>query len=379
MGTGTLSEAQAWVEYCNSPGNTHWANLRRRNGSEEPYRVRYWGLGNEMYGWYSIGGQGPEDYVKRATEFAKVMKAVDPSIQLISSGMNGWSRWDRTVLEGLAPIVDFHSIHIYTGSHDYYSNVLAPHQAERAVVACQGLVSAIRYQQRIPHPIHIAYDEWNVWFRAGDPPWGSLEEVPSEARPEERYTLSDALAVATFFNVFIRHCQTVRMANLAQMVNVLAPIITSDQGLILQPSYHVFRLYSRLMRGSAVDVHVICDTYALSPEEETSPWPHRVADLGPFKLLDAVAVTDSDAGTLTLAVVNRDLTRNMEAAVEIADVACPVPGAAYEIYASTVGTVNSEEAPRAVTVTERGAVSLGSTSTYRFPAHSLTLLRLQTG
>jgi len=379
MGTGTLSEAQAWVEYCNSSGNTHWANLRRRNGSEEPYRVKYWGLGNEMYGWYSIGGLEAEDYVKRATEFAKVMKAADPGIQLISSGMNGWSRWDRIVLDGLAPLVDFHSVHIYTGSHDFYSNVFAPHQAERALVACQGLISAIRYQQRIPHPIHIAYDEWNVWFRAGNPPWGSLEDVPSETRLEERYTLSDALAVATFFNVFIRQCQTVRMANLAQMVNVLAPIITSEKGLILQSSYHVFRLYSRLMRGRAVDVHVDCDTYALPPEEETSPWSHRVADLGPFNLLDAVAVRDHEAGTLTLAVVNRDLTRSMEAAVEIADVACPVGAVAYEVNGSTVGAANSVEAPGVVTVTERGAVSLGSSPTYQFPAHSLTVLRLDTG
>jgi alpha-L-arabinofuranosidase len=376
MGTGTLSEAQAWVEYCNSSGNTHWANLRRGNGSEEPYGVRYWGLGNEMYGWYSIGGLDPEDYVKRATEFAKVMKAVDPSIQLISSGMNGWSRWDRVVLDGLAPLVDFHSIHIYTGSNDYHSNVFAPHQAERALLACQGLISAIRYQQSVAHPIHIAYDEWNVWFRAGNPPWGSLEDVPSETRLEERYTLSDALAVATFFNVFIRQCKTLRMANLAQMVNVLAPISTSEQGLLLQPSYHVFRLYSTLMRGSAVDVHVDGCTYTLSPEQETSPWPHRVADLGPFDLLDAVAVMDSGAGALTLAVVNRDLTEDIEATILIADTGRPLGGVAYEINADTVNTVNTVDAPDGITVVERGGVSLGPGSIYRFPAHSLTVLRL---
>src|SRR5215472_1542020 len=378
MGTGTLDEAQAWVEYCNSTGNTYWANLRRSNGSDEPYGVKSWGLGNEMYGWFSIGGLGAEDYVKKATEFAKVMKAADPSIRLVSSGMNGWSRWDRIVLDRLAPLVDFHSIHIYTGSHDYHSNVFAPYQAERALIACQGLISAIRYQQHIPHQIHIAYDEWNVWFRAGSPPWGSLEGVPSEMRLEETYTLSDALAVATHFNVFIRQCQTVRMANLAQMVNVLAPIITSKQGLLLQSPYHVFHLYSRLMRGSAVDVHVDCDAYTLTPEEETSPWPYRVADLGPFKFLDAVAVTDSGAGNVTLAVINRDLTRYVEAAIVIADAAGPVHAVAYEINASSVAAENSFEDPQSVTVMERGAISLGSSSIYRFPAHSLTVLRLGT-
>jgi len=373
MGTGTPAEAQAWVEYCNSGGGTHWANLRRRHGSREPYTVRYWGLGNEMYGWYSIGGSGAEDYVKKATEFAKVMKAVDPSIQLISSGMNGWSRWDRIVLEGLAFLVDFHSIHLYTGSPDYYSNVLAPLQAERALIACRGLISAVRYQQRIPHPIHIAYDEWNVWFRAGNPPWGSLEGVPSSVRLEERYNLADALAVATFFSVFIRQCQTVRMANLAQMVNVLAPIITSERGLVLQAPYHVLRLYSTLMRGTAVDVHVRSDTYVFGPEQETSPWPHRVADLGPFDLVDAVAVTSDEGARLTMAVINRDLERTIRAEIVVADAPGPVAGVAHEINASTVAA----EAPDGVTVVERGITGAGPGLAYSFPAHSLTLLRLE--
>jgi alpha-N-arabinofuranosidase len=129
MGTGTIDEAQAWVEYCNGTGNTHRANLRRKNGHEEPYNVRYWGLGNELYGGWQLGAATADDYVKKAREFAKVMKLTDPSIELISCGKDGWSDWDRVVIDGLAPIVDYHSIHIYTGSSDYYSNVFAPHQA----------------------------------------------------------------------------------------------------------------------------------------------------------------------------------------------------------------------------------------------------------
>src|SRR5260370_703598 len=93
------------------------------------------------------------------------MKWTDPTIQLVSCGKNGWNDWDRVVLEGLARYIDFHSIHIYTGSSDYYSNVLAPHQAERAIDICQALIEQVRYTQRIEHPISIAYDEWNVWFR----------------------------------------------------------------------------------------------------------------------------------------------------------------------------------------------------------------------
>lgn len=377
MGTGSLAEAQAWVEYCNSSGNTEWANLRRRNGFEEPFHVKYWCLGNEMYGWYSIGAMAAEEYVKRATEFAKTMKAVDPSIQLISSGMNGWSRWDRIVLDGLAPLVDWHSIHLYTGSHDYYSNVFAPLQAERALLACQGLITAVRYQQRIAHQIRIAYDEWNVWFREGNPPWGSQDDVPSVVKLEERYTLADALAVATFFNVFIRMCRTVGMANLAQMVNVLAPILTTPNGVVLQTSYHAFRLYSTHLRGIAVDVHVEGDTYSMRPEEETSNWPHRVADLGPFTLLDAVAVIDAGDGGLALAVINRSLSVDVRARVVIAERAKRLEAVAYELNASDAGAINSADQPHAVEVAVRPVASFQSGFEYCFPAHSLTVLILK--
>jgi alpha-L-arabinofuranosidase len=376
MGSGTLSEAQAWVEYCNGTGDTHWANLRRRMGSSEPYRVRYWALGNEMYGRDSIGALNAEDYVKRAIEFANVMKRTDPGIRLIGCGMNGWSRWDRIVLEGLASVVDFHSIHIYSGSDDYYSNVFAPHQAERALTACKGLITAVRYQQGIRHPIDVAYDEWNVWYRAGNPPWPMDSGVSSAGGLEERYTLADALAVATYFNVFIRHCRTVRMANLAQLVNVLAPILTTADGLVLQTSYHVFRLYSNHMRGEAVDVHVDGDVYTLLPADETSRWPHRVADLGPFLLLDAVAVVDRQGRGISVAVVNRSLTDDIVASVVVAGLPTWLDATAYELTGG-VDAANSVDSPQAVTLAEHAVASGGPIFEYSFPAHSLTLLRVK--
>jgi alpha-N-arabinofuranosidase len=102
MGSGTMDEAQAWVEYCNGTGNTAWADLRRQHGYPEPHRVRYWGLGNEMYGSWQIGNTSAHDYVKKARAFALMMKRTDPSIQLIGCGHNGWSEWDEIVLSGLA-------------------------------------------------------------------------------------------------------------------------------------------------------------------------------------------------------------------------------------------------------------------------------------
>src|SRR5436190_9770504 len=140
MGSGTMDEAQAWVEYCNGTGNTHWANLRRANGHPEPYGVKLWGLGNEMYGAWQIGALDAEAYVKKARQFAAVMKLTDPSIELISCGQWGFGDWDRIVVEGLARMVRYHSIHIYTGSPDFERNVFMVHQAERAIRVCAAYI-----------------------------------------------------------------------------------------------------------------------------------------------------------------------------------------------------------------------------------------------
>ncbi len=249
MGSGSMDEAQAWVEYCNGTGNTHWANLRRTHGHPAPHGVRYWGLGNEMYGSWQIGHLSPEDYVKKARAFALVMKRTDPTIQLVGCGHNGWSDWDRVVIDGLAPIIDWYSIHLYTGQADHYTTVFQSHQAERAVRICAALIERARYAQRLTHPIHIAFDEWNVWYR-------TRTDQDRKSGIEERYSLSDALAVATYLHGFIRQCQVVRMANLAQLVNAIAPIFTSKQGLFLQTIYHPLRLYAEHMREVALDVHV---------------------------------------------------------------------------------------------------------------------------
>jgi alpha-N-arabinofuranosidase len=370
LGTGTIDEAQAWVEYCNGTGNTQWANLRRKNGHAEPYRVRYWGLGNELYGGWQLGATTADDYVKKAREFAKVMKLTDPSIELVGCGQNGWSDWDRVVIDGLAAIVNYHSIHLYTGSADYDSNVFAPHQAERAIRICSALIEKARYQQRISHPIGIAYDEWNIWYRARGP----------EHRTrgiEEQYDLSDALAFATYLNIFIRQCRHVPIANLAQMVNAIAPILTNPGGLFLQTIYHPLRLYAEHTREIALDIHVDSPTYDLPPaqEEQSAGRVHHVADLGPFPLLDGVASCDAAGRELTLAVVNRDRDRAHRAEVELVGRMLTGPAAVAEVNGPDVDATNSFEHPRRVDVTERKVELHGGRVALDFPAHSVTVVR----
>jgi alpha-L-arabinofuranosidase len=258
--------------------------------------------------------------------------------------------------------VDYHSVHIYTGSDDHWSNVLAPHQADRALRTVRATIDRARYEGRIDHPIYVAYDEWNVWFR----------ERSAETQLEERYTLSDALAVATFLNVFARNCETVKIANLAQMVNVIAPIFTSEDGLFLQTIYHPFSLCAEHMQPVVLDAYVECEKHIL--DDEASSWPHRVADMGPFDVLDVSATRDESGRDLTLVVVNRDPEREVRTTILLTDAALNGTLTAYEVTGEEPGVTNDFGRER-VGVSERSVEAKGDSLEYGFPACSVTVLR----
>ena len=228
----------------------------------------------------------------------------------------------------------------------------------------------MRYTQRIAHPIHIAFDEWNVWYR-------TRSHEDRVGGVEERYNLSDALAVATYLNGFIRHCRTVRMANFAQLVNAIAPIFTSPEGLFLQTIYHPLRLYAEHCLDFALDVHVSGETHALAPgrETEAAGRVHHVADLGPFTLLDAAATCDAAGRRIALAVVNRDRDRAHEVSIDLGSAEVQGEVLVSEVNGPDVGAVNSFASPRAVDVVERAVTVDRGKFEYSFPAHSVSVLR----
>jgi alpha-N-arabinofuranosidase len=364
MGTGTLDEALAWVEYCNGAGDTYWANRRRANGHAEPYGVRYWGLGNEMYGDWQLGQRTAADYVTHAQQWAKALKLLDPDISLVSCGQTGIDDWDGIVIDGLARYVDFHSIHLYTGSPDYWSNVLAPHFAERALATVGALIDRARYQQRIEHEISVAYDEWNVWYRTDD------------GRLEESYTLADTLAVATYLNIFLRQCRTVRMANLAQLVNVIAPIVTSPDGMFLQGIYHPFRLMAAASQEVAVDTFVDSGTH-VHADPPGERWPHRVADLAPFQLLDVAASRDPQSSRLTISVVNRDPEHELATRIRLQGAAATGTMTIHEVNGAGPEAVNSFARPGDVSAhTSKHEVG-GEHIDITVAPHSFTLLEVE--
>ncbi|KAK0481303.1 glycoside hydrolase family 51 protein [Armillaria novae-zelandiae] len=215
----------SWLEYCNSSANTYYANLRRKNGHEEPHNVKYWALGNEVWGpWQS--NKNRTDYAKKAYQWAKALKLLDPTIKLVSCGETGYADWDRVTLRKLGSL--------YTVSEGKHAvNVIGPAAAEKALDITRSLIDLAKIEAGLEKDLTVCFDEWNKGA-------------------EEHYDLSDAIAVASWLNVFVRKADIVKIACIAQSVNVISPIITSPQGLFKQTTYYPLHLFTNLMRGASL-------------------------------------------------------------------------------------------------------------------------------
>jgi alpha-N-arabinofuranosidase len=369
FGTGTLDEALGWLEYCNSTQDTHYANLRRRNGREEPYNVKYWALGNECWGPWQVEQMTKDDYAKKAYQWAKALKLLDPSIVLILCGETGHSEWDFHVLKECirwdqhalgagnvtASLIDMHSIHIYTASNDPVKNAVAPRSAERAIEISASLIDLARIQNGVPASVpqqKICFDEWNVW----DP-----VRAPGDLGAEEQYTLSDALAVAVWMNVFVRQSKYVGMANIAQSVNVISPLMTSKDGIVKQTTWWPYLLFCKYMRGHTVATHVSCPAY----DGETEPKWLRGAGDTPW--LDVSAALGAD-GWMSMVVVNVHLEQDFAVALEGVGGKVNV----YTVTGERWDVVNTAKAQKVGVVESEWN---GRGGEFVFPKMSMTLLR----
>ncbi|RDW82068.1 putative alpha-N-arabinofuranosidase-1 [Coleophoma cylindrospora] len=360
FGTGTLDEALAWVEYCNGTRNTYYANLRRKNGHEEPYNIKYWALGNEMWGPWQVGQMTASKYAEQAAQWGKALKLLDPSLCLILCGETGVSSWDHHVLKECIKYTDMHSIHAYTAAPSHIANAIAPLSAERAIQTTAALIDIARIENNIPPSapqVKICFDEWNVW----DP-----IRAPGEEGAEELYTLSDALAVAVWLNVFVRQSRWMGMANIAQTVNVISPLMTTEKGIVKQSTWWPLLLFSNYMRGWTLGIHV----KAAAWEGKTEPaWLEGILYEGAC-LLDASASVNEE-GVVSLVVVN--VSESEDAEVELKGVGKDV----------TVYTITGKDA-KAVNTADKEDVSLEESKwdgegKYKFPKLSITMLRWATG
>lgn len=358
LGTGTLDEARNWVEYCNSDTGTYYANLRAKNGRIKPYNVKYWGLGNEMDGSWQMGAKNADDYGKYALEAAKLMKWVDPSIKLTVCGLSYWSgntaEWNRIVLSHLKEYADYISLHFYFGdrTNNYLEYMASMQEPEKEIKQTEAIINEVRFKYKIEKPIYIAFDEYNVWYRTGVAE--KLEEV---------YDLQDALAIAVFLNSLIRNAQAVKMANIAQLVNVIAPMMITNDKLWKQTIYYPLQLFALNCYGESVNLYVQSDTF-------------NVAKYKGVPYLDVSSAYNSKNQTLVVNVVNRHPAKAIEATIENQYGIPDKKGIAYEVNSAGLKDQNSVNAQKVKTV-EKSFPVPGKTFSYTFPPHSFTQLLIK--
>lgn len=308
LGTGTPEEARNWVEYCNSPVGTRYADLRAKNGLEEPHNVKLWFLGNELDGPWQLGHVTAEQYAILAQQAAKMMKDTDPGIETIACGSSTMSsptymEWDRTVLEYLGSYADYVSLHRYIDNknNDTADFLAATNSIDQRIENMDAVCRIVQAKTRSNKRHYLCFDEWNVWYRTMRPEHMNGRGKFAPHLIEELYNLEDALMIAGFLNSFIRHADSVRVANIAQMVNVLAPILTRGDQMLLQTIYYPFAMFSSRRAGVAIQPVVIGPSY-------DSPSYGRV------NYIDTSAILGD--GVLHTFLINRNLTEAAEVEID---------------------------------------------------------------
>ncbi|HEY1657010.1 MAG TPA: alpha-N-arabinofuranosidase [Candidatus Sulfotelmatobacter sp.] len=377
LGTGTAEEAAALVEYCNVDKGTHWSDLRRQHGVAEPWNVKHWCLGNEMDGPWQIGHMSATEYGYKAADAARQMRYVDPSLELVACGSSGpfmptYLQWDREVLEQCYEYVDGLSLHRYFGNNERdtgndTSKYLAMNLSmERQIAETLAVCDYVRGRQKSPKQLWLSFDEWNVWYRTtkGNDVDGHRTEAPHLL--EEVYNLEDALLVGGLVNTLLRNGNRVKIACLAQLVNVIAPIMTNANGLLQQTIYYPYSWGLQFGRGATLDLLVESSSYEVSGMGE-------VADL------DVAGSLDRSAGKISLFILNRDLSKPHSVEIFWEDSAPGRVASAYVLTGDDLKAVNTFSDPKRVVPQPFASAELNSDksgkTTFEVPARSYTVVQ----
>ena len=313
LGTRGVQEALDLLEYCNIPGGTYWSDLRRRHGSDAPHGIRMWCLGNEMDGPWQIGHKSAAEYGRLAAETARAMRKIEPGLELVACGSSGpgmptFGDWERTVLAEAYDAVDYVSAHAYYYEEDgdLASFLASAVNLDAFVDDLVTTLDAVRDAHGHERRIHLSVDEWNVWYQhaaPSRPPRDSWPVAPSLL--EDHYGVADAVVVGDLLMSLLRHSDRVHAASLAQLVNVIAPIMTEPGGRAWrQTTFHPFALTARHAVGEVLRVDVA------APEQATRKH-------GDVPVVDAVATHDPESGDVAVLVVNRSVGDAVDLAVDL--------------------------------------------------------------
>ncbi len=300
LGSRGIDAARSLLEYCNHPSGTYWSDLRISHGVKNPHGFKVWGLGNEMDGPWQVGQKSAEEYGRLANEVGKAMKLFDPSLELVACGSSNrdmplFPQWEATVLELCYENVDYISLHSYYGNE---KNDLPTYLAQSIDMDefIKGAVSAcdfVKAKKRSKKTINISFDEWNVWYHSKNKDDDFVPWTVGQHQIEDIYTFEDALVVGCLIITLLKHSDRVKIACLAQLVNVIAPIMTENDGPAWrQTIFYPFMHASNFGRGVALDMLVESPVYSNK-------------EYGDVPYLESVATYDEGSNQLTIFAVNR--------------------------------------------------------------------------
>lgn len=306
LGTGTPKDAVELLEYCNSSLPTYWAEKRIENGRKEPYGVKLWCLGNEMDGPWQICAKTAAEYSRIACETAKLMKMLDPDIELVACGssyrdMPTFGAWEETVLRECYPYIDYLSLHQYYQNMDgdVMSFLCRDEDMADFIDEVAAICQRIKKEKNSDKDIKLSFDEWNVWYhfqKAGRSPEKWIVGRPIE---EEEFDFADTLLVGSMLNTLINHSDIVKIACLAQLVNCIAPIMTQEGGKSwTQTIYWPFLYTSRYGRGTALKIKKEAPSYTCRARKDAS-------------YLSSCAVLSEEENILSLFLINKSPDEEM--------------------------------------------------------------------
>jgi alpha-N-arabinofuranosidase len=374
LGTRGIKEAVELLEYCNLPAGTELPDRRVANGTPEPHDIRVWCLGNEMDGPWQIGHKTAEEYARLAEETANAMRRVDPGLELVAcgssnAGMPTFGEWERVVLERTYDLVDHISLHAYyePKDGDQASFLAASEEMDRMISSVVATADHVKALKRSDKQLTLSFDEWNVWYQQHFP--GELGLDIREVSPliEDTYTVDDAVVVGSLLITLLRHADRVKIACLAQLVNVIGPIRTEPDGRAWrQTIFHPFALTAKYAGPTVLRTAV-----SGGPDIDT-------AAFGRIPALWSTATYDESTGETVVFVVNRSETDKVDLEIPVAGGLRVVEHLAlYDDDRSAVNTADDPDrvVPRSVDGTE----TVDGHCTATLPPASWHLIRLSPG
>ena len=314
LGTRGPEEAKDVLEYCNFKGGTYYSDLRKKHGYEAPHDIKLWCLGNEMDGPWQMGHKTAKEYGRIAAETSRLMKFMDPTIETVACGsssltMDTFGYWEEEVLGECYDQVDYLSLHQYYGNRDNNTTEFLANSKgmDEFISSVLSICDCVKAKKRSKKQINLSFDEWNVWYHSNDADAQLEKWVQAPHQLEDVYNFEDALLVGSMLITMLRHADRVKVACLAQLVNVIAPIMTEPNGgkTWLQTIYWPFYHAAQYGHGTVLRTAVSCPKYD-SPNFTDVPY------------LESTVLLDEEQGALTVFAVNRSLNDSLVLSADLA-------------------------------------------------------------